>query len=390
MAPPPLKYWFHMNNYVKIGLMAYFAHLLFVFIGLSGIFHESKKLNIDSCEKITGPSGFSQCEHALMSNTPGIIYAGCDPMRLDYNSIMNIDHLGNKERVNGGIWRVDSRQTSPVVEKFNIDEFEQRDNFHPLGMAIDIDPKTGQELLLVVNLPYKDKASVEVFSVDGLQLTHKRTIRHPKMSSPNSLYVFHDDRFMGDVPSFFFSQDHYFSFIPLKMVENILFGFSYVGFYNARLNDVEKGVTGMMFANGLTGDDEHLYVAETYRRTVKQYKIAVKSYPNDVHPRVTLNYVSEAKFDMAVDNLQYDAQKKEVYVAGHPKPLQFMLYTFTQDKSSVVAPPSQVARWNPSSGHTQLVLEEDGSYFGGATTAIVDGQSLIVSSLVDTGLLICK
>lgn len=222
-------------------------------------------------------------------------------------------------------------------------------------------------------------------------MTHKRTIRDPKIYNPNSIHIINDVRLRADdgTPSFFFTNDHYFSSGILKKIENFFFYLSNVGFYNARTGKVEKGINGLLFANGITGTDDFLFVAEAYRGTIKKYDIQVR-FVNDV-PQVHLNYVKEAFFYMAVDNLRYVPEKDLVVVAGHPKGIDALLFMMKEDKVNAVKPPSQVDVWDVSSGETKTLLVDDGQLFSTSTSGIIDlvNSKLIVSSLFDEGLLIC-
>lgn len=281
-----------------------------------------------------------------------------------------------------------------TIEKFKInEEFDSTTDFHPLGINFNIHPETKEKTLAAVNLPHYSDASIEFFTIDDetLTLTHKRTIRDPKIYNPNSIHIINDVRLRADdgTPSFFFTNDHYFSSGILKKIENFFFYLSNVGFYNARTGKVEKGINGLLFANGITGTDDFLFVAEAYRGTIKKYDIQVR-FVNDV-PQVHLNYVKEAFFYMAVDNLRYVPEKDLVVVAGHPKGIDALLFMMKEDKVNAVKPPSQVDVWDVSSGETKTLLVDDGQLFSTSTSGIIDlvNSKLIVSSLFDEGLLIC-
>lgn len=224
-------------------------------------------------------------------------------------------------------------------------------------------------------------------------LVHKKTIRHPKIYSPNSIHVLEDPRFRADdgTPSFFFSNDHYFADGILKIVENYFFYLSNVGFYNARTGQVEKGIDGLLFANGLSGNDQLLFVSETTRRAVRQYKIVVTTDKKDV-PHIHLDHITEHKFDMAVDNVHYNQDKELLTVAGHPKVIDLLKYVATyNDTAEVTKPPSQVDVWDIKSGETKTLIQDDGALFGTSSTGILDLENakLVVSGLLEEGLLVC-
>jgi sugar lactone lactonase YvrE len=175
------------------------------------------------------------------------------------------------------------------------------------------------------------------------------------------------------------------------MLENYFFYLSNVGFYNARTGQVEKGVNGLLFANGLSGDDQLLFVSETNRRAVRQYQIITTTDKQGV-PHIHLDHVAERKFDMAVDNVHYNQNKELVTVAGHPKALDFIKYIISNDgKSELPKPPSQVDVWDIKSGETKTLIQDDGVLFGTSTTGALDleNSKLVVSGLYEEGLLVC-
>lgn len=261
-------------------------------------------------------------------------------------------------------------------------------------MTVDTHPETGERMLVSVNLPHYGDASIEFFTIDddNIELKHKRTIRHEKMYNPNSVHVLNDVRFRAadGTPSFFFTNDHYFLNAGfLKKIENYFFYLSNVGFYNARTGQVEKGINGMLFANGITGNDQTLFVAETYRRTVKKYQILTR-FEGDV-PHITLSYETQAIFDMAVDNLRFNEEKNLVTVAGHPNGIQVMLFMMAKNKTEATKPPSQVDVWDVTTGETQTLIKDNGELFTTSTTGALDlvNSKLVAAALFDEGLLIC-
>lgn len=262
-------------------------------------------------------------------------------------------------------------------------------DFHPLGIRLDIHPHTGEKTLVVINIPInKNKPSVELFSMDEnkLQLIHKKTIQHPLLYTPNSIHIIHDSQFRAEdgTPSFFFTNDHYFTNDLLKLIETLLVPWSNVGFYNARTDNVEKGVQGLWFANGLSGTDNTLLVTETYKRDIKQYDIIM------VDNKIQLHFIKEIKFNMAVDNIVYYPDKHVAIVAGHPKPLNVARYAATKDKS--IEAGSQVDVWNLNTDETKTLLQDNGSFYRGSTAVSIDFNStkMIVSSILDQGILVCN
>lgn len=401
MAPPPKDYWFHIKYWAYILPLAYVISFLYMVIPLGGMLNEIHDVNIDSCEKISGPADFKYCEDSILSD--GVAYVSCDPERTEFNKVMGIDLLpAGQHAKSGDFWRVSYNEVPASIEKLEINkEFDSTSDFHPLGISLDVHPVTNAKILASVNLPHQgESAAIEFFDVDDehLQLTHKRTVRHPKIYSPNTIHIINDVRLRAEdgTPSFFFSNSFFFtnehSFVSniLRKLENYFFYLSNVGFYNARTGQVEKGINGLLFANGLSGTDEYLFVSETNTRTVRKYDIVIQTDAKN-KPTVTLNFVSQAVFNMAVDNVRYLPEKDLVVVAGHPKAFDFIKYISVVDKSTVTKPPSQVDVWDVSTGEVKTLIQDKGDLFGTSSTGAVDIQNskLVVAGLYEEGLLIC-
>lgn len=265
-------------------------------------------------------------------------------------------------------------------------------NFHPLGIRIDTHPETREKTVVVVNIPENNDPSVEVFNIDeeNLKLVRKRSIKHPKIYTPNSLHVVSNVQFRAadGTPSFFFTNSHYFTNDILKAIETIFVSWSNIGFYNARLDSVENGVNGLRFANGLSGSEKNLLVAETYMRDIKLYEITT-SVDSLNMPHIHLHFVKEAKFNMAVDNVVYYPDRHVAIVAGHPKPFNVGRYIATKDTS--IQAGTQVDVWNLNTDETKMLVQDDGSFYRGSTTGAIDFKNtkLIISSILDKGILVC-
>lgn len=351
-------------------------------------------MHVFSCDKI-GPNDFKYCEDFVLSDEAGVAYVSCDPVRIQYNDIMGINKLTPGEPVPaGGIWKVNYGETPASIEKFNMQiQSSISKTFHPLGVALDFHPETNKRMLAAINKPHFEHPSVEFFDIDDDQvnLIHKHTVSHDEIHSPNSIHMIQDVRFRSadGTPSFFFSNDHYFVHPILRKLETYFFRWSNVGFYNAVTGQVEKGVEGLYFANGVSGTDSILFIAETNKRSVRQYKI-ITTIKNDI-PHIHLDHVADATFNMAVDNLHYHADNELLVIGGHPKPLDLIKYIAAADPSPVVKPPSQVDVWDIKTGETKTLIQDNGSLFGTSSTGAIDVENskLIVSGLYEEGLLVC-
>lgn len=391
-----------------------------------GFFDEINDFNIESCEKISGkkgakdtkrktglifvgsigPQDFVNCEDFVLSDEPGIAYATCDPILTYYNKVMGINRLAPGQPIeNGAVWRVrydEVRknyrflfknnmhhlflQTPVDLEKLEIGPLK---DYHPLGINLDIHPTTGKKTILSVNMAHNHTPSIELFILQDKHLVHKHTIRHPGIYNPNSVYALRDERFRAEdgTPSFFFSNDHYFHIPLLKAIEPYFFPLSNVNFYDARTGQIHKVVDNILFANGVAGTDDVLFVSEIGKSTVRQYKI---NRQPDGFPSVYLDFVNEVKVGGAPDNLYYNAKEDILMIALHPKPLD-IYKRLLSDPAEAHPSPSKVMVWNIGTGETKVILQDDGSLFSTSTSAAFDTKhsKLIVSGVQEEGLLIC-
>ncbi|KAI8876046.1 hypothetical protein K501DRAFT_262804, partial [Backusella circina FSU 941] len=395
---PSKKSWFHIKNWVYILPIVYVAHLLSVAIPLLGVFRTIENVGIEKCRKLIGPEDFKNCEDFAFSDEIDVLYFSCDPIRNKFNKVMGINTMKQGEiDVSGSIWRVKYTEDPPVFEKLSLvdDKINVTADYHPLGLAIDTHPRTGEQTLITANLPHNRESIIELFGIRGTHLYHKKTIKSPLLYAPNSIHILTDERFRADdgTPSFFFSNDHYFSntnyifSAVLKKVENFCFHLSNVRFYNARVDNVEESVAGLAFANGVSGTDDVLFVAETYKRSVKKYNIVPIMAPN---PHVRLNFVQEQKFEMGVDNIHYDSKKNKVVVAGHPQVSQLLKFVRGRLNRGSALPPSQIDSWDLNDKKVDTLFKDDGSFFGTSSTGSIDANDkLIVSGLYEKGFLVC-
>jgi arylesterase/paraoxonase len=262
--------------------------------------------------------------------------------------------------------------------------------FHPLGLALD--GPTNQ--LLIANTPETRSASVDIYSIQDDRLHLIKSIIDPLLHSPNNVFPLPQSSMRssdGHTPSFFFTNDHYFTTGWKKVLEDKLFlPLSSLMMYDARVDKVTTLLSGFAFANGVTGDANGtlLYVAETLGRRIWKFEITI---PSDEHGAVKLKKVGQTQVPMAVDNLSVQDETGDVIAAGHPIGYKLLQYASCKDKANAAQPPSMVVRWK-ANGTAETILTDDGSTYGTSTTAIIDPLTgkLLVSSLFDSGILLCQ
>ncbi|KAI9268814.1 hypothetical protein BY458DRAFT_511135 [Sporodiniella umbellata] len=388
MPPPPKDYWFHLKYWGIIIPVAFTASFIYKNTNTIGVFREVADFNTGTCQKLTDPRGLNHCEDIILSNEPGVSYLSCNPAIAFYNPVVGINRLNPDQPIeNGAIWKLTYDQTPPLVKKF--DSGSIRD-FHPLGIAHDVNPATDEKTILSVNLRHDGPPSVEIFNIEGEKFVHKRTIKDPKLYNPNAIHLVQDKQFRAEdgTPSFFFSNDHYFANYILKNIENLLLPWSYVGFYNARTGRVEKAVNGLSFANGVAGTDDTLFVSETSAGVVRQYKI--NKIFDEGTPSVSLDYVNQVRVGGAPDNLHYQADKELLVIAVHPRTFDFYKRVVS-DPNTAPKAPSQIEVWDLSAGETRTILQNDGSLLSTSSSGVFDTKTskLLVTGVYGDGVIVC-
>ncbi|CAO3638291.1 unnamed protein product [Cunninghamella echinulata] len=386
-------------------------------ISLSGINKTIESIGKENCTKITSPTGdLSYCEDIILIN--GIAYASCDPSREKINKVLDYNYYEPNEAIPpGNIWQIDYTTSPPKLTVLTKDL--KLDNFHPIGISADDE----QGVFLAINLPIEPGSTVptiEVFSIQNKNnnnnnndndnepiLIHKKTLQHEHIYNPNALHLVKDPQWYsadGSTPSFFFSNDHYYQHKVLKLVENTaILPISNVMFYDARHDQVVPVLQDLAFANGVSGNDSLLFVAETNKLRVKQYKLTLDPLTTDPKEMVQLQFIQKINVNMAVDNLDYVPSKNQLVIAGHPKGLDFINFAFAKDRSdpNLVRASSLVSLWDLSSSSSSSTKEnkpnlktlfsDDGYYYAASSTGALDShhQKLVISSLYDNGILVC-
>ncbi|CAO3688476.1 unnamed protein product [Umbelopsis ramanniana] len=322
----------------------------------------------------------------------GEYFLSCDASRLFHNTVMDTQSPRSEddELLHGEIWSLQiTKDGRHQVSK--LDRGDEDTDFHPLGLAFD----THAKQILVANTPTltRNASSIDVYSVDGSHLSLVKSIQSKYIHAPNSIYILPQASMRsadGQLPSFIFTNDHFFVSGWKKVLENnLMLPLGSLGLYDARSDTVKPLLRGFSFANGLTGNTNGtvLYVAETYGQQIWKYSIII---PSGSGGKVELKKIENVRVPMAVDNLSYQEETDDVIAAGHPIGYKMLKYASSHNKTSLMLPPSMVLRWT-TNGTITYIMTDDGSTFGSSTTGILDNASgkLIVSGLFENDILIC-
>ena len=287
---------------------------------------------------------------------------------------------------NAALWIYDYADTDALME---IELVGFTGDFHTLGIAYHGPSST----LFAVNHS-TDGPRIEAFNLDlsGERpvATHKRTIRHPLLRTPNSISVINEHEL-------YVTNDHYFTALHnpyLSRIETYL-GIPSGGVVHIDLaTDTYRMVARVPFANGVDLlNSTTLAVASSSKAVVSVYSVDPTSH--DLALRSTV------RFPFGVDNLSVDKDGK-LLAAGHTHMPSLSVFSATRwlcnsDESKdedrevckTTVAGSAVAEWTEQGGVKMLY---SGTEYPTACTAARDVQrkTVIVSGLYAKGILVWK
>jgi len=269
----------------------------------------------------------------------------------------------------GGIYAYDLKADSPRAQNLTPDAGE---DFHPHGLSLYVGDD-GKGALYVINHA-GGRHTIEVYDLVGSGLRERKTLSDPSLVSPNDLVAVGRDRLYvtndhANPPGFARQLEDYLR----RSIANVVF---YDG------ERFVEAASGLRYPNGVnvSGDGETLYVASTTGGELFVFRIDPRS--GALADRRTIAIGS------GVDNIEVDP-KGELWIGAHPKLLTFVRYT--GDASRLA--PSQVIRVGDPDADAppvEEVLLSLGGDLSGSSVASVQGDRLLVGSVMDDGILDCR
>jgi arylesterase/paraoxonase len=249
-------------------------------------------------------------------------------------------------------------------------------DFHPLGISL-FRAADGSLTLMAVNLPGRGKPAIDIFSVadaatDKIALHEQEYIQSDLLVAPNSIVAVDKGRFYA-------TNDHTSATAFGLMLENYLMlpRANVVYFDGANFRVVADG---LRFANGInkSADGEHIYVAETTGREIRTYTRNI--FGGDLTPAGQLPIAS------GLDNISMGADGG-MYVAGHPKLIDFLVY---RDKPNKPSPSQIFAIATDATGIPQSAkLIYSGRGVGAASVGLPVRDRLLIGSVFESKILSC-
>ena len=269
----------------------------------------------------------------------------------------------------GGIYAYDLKADSPQLRNLTPSADE---DFHPHGLSLYLGDD-GRDVLYVINHA-GGRHTIEVFDLAGDGLSHRGSLSDPLLVSPNDLVAVGRDRL-------YVTNDHANPPGFARQLEDYLQrSISTVVYYDGeRFVEV---ASGLRYPNGInvSGDGETLYVASTTGGSVFVFQIQPES--------AALERRGEIEIGSGVDNIEVD-REGDLWIGAHPKLLSFVQHT--GDASRIA--PSQVIRVAAPGSDAPLVEEvllSLGEDLSGSSVAAVQGDRLLVGSVMDDGILDCR
>jgi arylesterase/paraoxonase len=274
---------------------------------------------------------------------------------------------GGKSR--GGIYAYDLKAESPRLR--NLTPAADPD-FHPHGISL-YPGDDGRDVLYVVNHA-GGRHTIEIYDLVGGGLSHRGTLSDPLLVSPNDVVAVGRDRL-------YVTNDHANAAGFARQLEDYLrLSISTVVYYNGER--FVEAASGIRYPNGInvSGDGETLFVASTTGGTVFVFDIDAASGGLEKRGAIEIG--------TGVDNIEVD-REGDLWIGAHPKLLTFVQHT--ADASRLA--PSQVIRvGGPGTDSPQVeeVLLSLGEDLSGSSVAAVQGDRLLVGSVMDEGMLDCR
>lgn len=214
---------------------------------------------------------------------------------------------------------------------------------------------------------------IELFELIGSKLTHKKTLEHELIYSPNDIVLLDENRF-------YFTNDHKYKDGIKRLAEDYLgLAMSNVIYFDG-MNFVEVA-NKIVYANGINLDSKRdlVFVASVRGFLVKVYQ---KNEDN------SLTFVENIYCNTGVDNIEFDS-KNNLWIGAHPSLLHFNFYANGNKKTA----PSEIIKINYIEKGNYLIEQVymgKGNAMSGSTVAAPFGDLIFTGNVMDEHFLILE
>ncbi len=335
---------------ILVLIIAFIAHTLFstgFFRTVENQFNGTiiKKISLPGAEDIT----ISKIDSfALISSTKRRIYPP-------------------KEQEEGGLYFMDLKNENFTFKHLSA-SFKKP--FAPHGISMI--KKDSAYTIMAVNHAAKGH-SIEVFTFDGQNMNHVKSLTDASMISPNDLVLIDDNRF-------YFTNDHGYTKGIGKFSEEYLgLSVSNVVYYDGKT--YSEVATGIAYANGINFDPKRnlLFIASP-----REFLIQVYAIKDDG----SLDFIEDIPCGTGVDNIEIDHQGN-LWSGAHPNLLRFKAYAKGKKDTS----PSEIIKINykgTNDFEVEKIYTEDGSVMSGSSVAAPFNNLILSGNVMDDHFLILK
>lgn len=273
-----------------------------------------------------------------------------------------------KKQEKGGLFLIDLKANNdftpiPLTNSINFP-------FAPHGISFYKKDSTYQ--VMAINHTSKGH-SIEVFELQGINLHHIKTLKHPSMISPNDLVIVDEDHF-------YFTNDHRYTKGFRKLVEEYTgLALSNIVYFNA--NGYQEVAKGIAYGNGINYDPKRnlLYAASPRHFLVKVYSVAQNG---------SLSFIENIPCATGVDNIELD-KEGNLWVGSHPNLLRFGDYA----KGKQATSPSEIIKitYRDIGDYSiEKIYVEDGTEMSASTVAATLGNLIFTGNVMDDEFLILE
>ena len=282
-------------------------------------------------------------------------------------SSTNRKSFPNTEQETGGLYFLD-------LKTKNYDPIHLTENFKkpfaPHGISIF--KKDSVNVIAAINHT-KEGEFIEIFELIGAKFTHKKTLKHDFIFSPNDIVLLDENRF-------YFTNDHKYKDGIQRLAEDYLgLSISNVIYFDG-MNYIEVA-NKIAFANGINIDLKRglVFVASVRGFLVKVYQ------QNEDH---SLAFIENIYCNTGVDNIEFDSENN-LWIGAHPSLLHFNFYANGNKEIS----PSEIIKINyieKGNYSIEQIYIEDGNTMSGSSVAAPFGNLILTGNVMDEHLLILK
>lgn len=299
-------------------------------------------------------------EDIEIDRVEGLVFISADDRR---------SNIKNPGSVAGGIFTYRIEEGTESLK--NITPSTLTD-FHPHGISLF---RANDSTLFVFAVSHQTSGRqvIERFEWKHDTLIHLESIEDHSMTSPNDLVAV-------AARKFYVTNDHYYTSGTSRLLEEYLQrAISYVNYFDG--TSFRTVAEGIGYANGIneSPDGKYILVAGSSSRTI---------YVFEKSDDGSLIEVDRIALGTGPDNIDFD-EHGNILVACHPQLLKFVAHAKDPKNYS----PSQVLKityTNPGVYTIEEIFLNDGSNYSGSSIAVTYENTLLIGSVFEPALLLCK